>query len=247
MSEIRIPSQPELPKRFYAEASVAEADGGHAVLLDGRSVKTPSRRLLVLPTAGLAGGIAAEWQAQRERIDPATMPLTRLANTVIDAVAADPVPVRDDMAKFAETDLLFYRADAPERLVALQRRHWDPILAWAEDLLGSRFLLAEGVMHVAQPPATVAAFRVRLATEADPFRIAALHQMTTLTGSAIIALAVAEAGIDLDAAWAAAHVDEDWNIERWGADAEAASRRARRFAEMRAAATVVGAAALQDE
>jgi chaperone required for assembly of F1-ATPase len=226
----------ELPKRFYETVSVETEDGVYAIRLDGRSVRTPSRRVLVAPSRRIAEIIAAEWRGQGERIDPATMPATRLANTVIDGIADDPLPVRDDAARFAETDLLFYRADAPERLVERQRLSWDPIVAWAERLAGGRFVLGQGVMHVAQPPATLEGVRRVLSSETNPFRIAALHQMTTLTGSVLIALAVMHGHLDVDQAWVAAHVDEDWNIEQWGADEEAEARRARRFADMRAAA-----------
>ncbi|GGD89661.1 ATPase [Aureimonas endophytica] len=242
MSDLQRMAQPDLPKRFYTDVTVEPRDGGLAVLLDGKGLKTPSRRPLSVPSLAVAEAIAAEWRAQGERIDPGTMPLTRLVNTVIDGVADDPIPVRDEVARYAETDLLFYRADGPERLVARQKDLWDPLVAEAERLLAARFLLGEGVMHVAQPEASLAAVRGRLSGESDPFRIAALHQMTTITGSTLIALAVAEGRLTLDRAWAAAHVDEDWNIEQWGADEEAEARRARRFADMRAAAILVGAA-----
>ncbi|KAB0676661.1 ATP12 family chaperone protein [Aureimonas leprariae] len=242
MSDIRRITQPELPKRFYEAVTVSAADGGYAVLLDGRGVKTPSRRPLVLPSAAVAEAVAAEWRAQGERIDPATMPATRLANTVIEGIADDPAAVRDDAAKFVESDLLFYRADAPTALAERQRAAWDPIVAWAESHVGGRFVLGEGVMHVAQPPASLAAFRAWIGRESNPFRIAALHQMTTLTGSVLLALAVLEGRLNVEAAWAAAHVDEDWNIEQWGADAEAEARRAGRFADMRAAAMLSVAA-----
>lgn len=236
MSDIRRIAQPELPKRFYEKVSVAANEGGYAVLLDGRSVKTPLRRSLALPSEAVAEAVAGEWRSQGERINPATMPATRLANTVIDGIADNPAAIRDDAARFVESDLLFYRADAPEALVERQRAAWDAVIAWAEKLVGARFVLGAGVMHVSQPPASLAAFRARVERETDPFRIAALHQMTTLTGSVLLALAVLEGRLDVEAAWAAAHVDEDWNIEQWGADAEAEARRAARFDDMRAAA-----------
>lgn len=235
-------AKPELPKRFYKDVGIAAQDGGgFAVLLDGRSVRTPARRPLVLPSAMLADDVADEWRAQGERIDPATMPLTRLVNTVLDGIADDPSPVRDDLAQYAETDLLFYRAGAPDRLVERQKEGWDPVLGWMEALLGVRFVLGEGVMHVAQPDTAVRAVRDRLTSRQDPFALAALHQITTLTGSAILALAVADARLDEEDAWRLAHIDEDWNRELWGEDEEATARRDARFAEMRAAARVLAA------
>ncbi|MEH6721736.1 MAG: ATP12 family protein [Aurantimonas endophytica] len=234
-----IDPRPELPKRFYAEVTVSEGEGGHAILLDGRPVKTPARRPLAIPSRAVAHAVAAEWEAQGERIDPATMPVTRLVNTVVDAIADDPDPVRTDVARYAETDLLFYRAGDPARLVERQRDRWDPILEWVHQRLGARFLLAEGVMHVAQPEPALRAVVGHVADFADPFAVAALHQVTTLTGSALLALALADGHVTAEEAWSLAHLDEDWNIEQWGADAEAEIRRALRWEEMQAAALIL--------
>ncbi len=232
--------RPELTKRFYEAVTIEEGEGGFAVLLDGRRMKTPARRGFCVPDRAAAQAAAAEWEAQGEFIDPATMPMTRLLNTIIDGIADDPAPVRDDVARYAETDLLFYRAGEPERLAERQRERWDPVVTWAEARLGGRFRLAEGVMHVAQPRESLAAVRSHVARETDPFRIAALHQATTLTGSALLALALADGRLTADEAWSLAHLDEDWNIEQWGADEEAAERRARRWDEMRAASLLLG-------
>lgn len=234
-----IDPRPELPKRFYTDVTVGEGEGGHAILLDGRPVKTPARRPLAIPSRAVADAVAAEWDAQRERIDPATMPVTRLANTIVDAIADNPTPVRDDVARYAETDLLFYRAGDPAPLVERQHEQWDPILDWAHQRLGARFLLAEGVMHVAQPAPSLAAVVGHLAEIDDPFTVAALHQVTTLTGSALLALALADGHVGAEEAWALAHLDEDWNIEQWGADAEAEARRELRWQEMQAAALIL--------
>ena len=237
-------NRPELPKRFYTDVTIVAAEGGgFAVELDGRGLRTPLRRKLVVPTQALAAHLAGEWDAQKERIDPSIMPLTRLANTVIDGIADDPDGVRADLAGYIETDMLFYRAGYPNRLVERQRAVWDPILAAAEERIGARFVLAEGVMHVAQSPEAIAAYRQRVERVKDAFAIAALHQMTTLTGSALLPLAVAEGWLDADSAWQAAHVDEDWNIELWGSDVEAESRRVARHADMRAAAMLLEALA----
>jgi chaperone required for assembly of F1-ATPase len=228
--------RPNLRKRFYED--VAVGDGApFPVLLDGRAVKTPAGGALALPVRPLAQAIAAEWEAQRERIDPATMPLTRLANTIIDGVAPDREPVAADIAKYLGSDLVFYRASTPEGLVSSQAGHWDPILTWARETLGARFVLSEGVMFVAQPEGALAA--ARAAIPSDPWRLGATHVITTLTGSALIALAVAVGQLSVEQAWAAAHVDEDWNMDFWGRDELAMQRRAARFVEMQAAATVL--------
>ena len=244
--EIDLPADPmqaarramrTLRRRFYAEASVADSADGHAVVLDNRPIRTPARHALELPTRSLAEAVAAEWQGQGEFIDPARMPLTRLTNTIIDGVTTAPQAVADEVVKYLASDLIFYRVDAPEGLVERQARHWDPLVAWARDELGARFVLAEGVMHVTQPDHALAA--ATPAVPRDPWRLGAVHSITTLTGSALIALAVAHERVSPEAAWAAAHVDEDWNMDQWGQDPLATERRGFRFAEMQAAATVL--------
>lgn len=226
-------------KRFYAQAGVAETPKGFSITLDGKPVRTPSRRLLAAPTREIAEAIAAEWNAQKEIIDPVTMPLTRLANSVIDAVAGRVEAVADDIAKYFHSDMLFYRADHPHALVAREAEHWDPVLFWAAGTLGAHFILSEGIVHVRQPDQAVAAARTAL--PADPWSIAALHMVTTLTGSALLALALMRGALDEDQVWAAAHVDEDWNIQQWGVDEEVARRRLTRFLDFRAAARVLKA------
>ncbi len=226
-------------KRSYARAGVAETSDGFAVTLDDKPVRTPSRKKLAAPTRQIAGAIAAEWDAQKEIIDPMTMPLTRLANSVIDAVADRVEAVADDIAKYFQSDMLFYRAGHPDALVAKEAAYWDPVLFWAADTLGAHFILAEGIVHVRQPDQAVAAARAAL--PADPWSIAALHVVTTLTGSALLALALLRGVLDQDQVWAAAHVDEDWNIDRWGVDEEVAARRAARLVDFRAAAGVLKA------
>src|SRR6478609_21762 len=181
--------------------------------------------------------LAAEWEAQRDMIDPAMMPLTRLANTIIDGVAAAPAAVTAEVERYLACDLVFYRAPGPAGLVARQDAAWDPVLAWARDALGARFVLAQGIVFVAQPPQALAA--AGAAIPRAPWPLGALHSITTLTGSALIALALAAGAVSVDAAWAAAHVDEDWNMDFWGRDELALERRTSRFAEMQAAATVL--------
>jgi chaperone required for assembly of F1-ATPase len=229
--------RPSLRKRFYQAASAGEGVP-FPVLLDGRAVKTPAGGALEAPTRALADAIAAEWNAQGERIDPATMPLTRLANAIIDGVAREPQPVADEITKYLGSDLVCYRADAPEGLVRAQVQHWEPIVAWAREDLGARFMLSEGVVFVAQPEGALAA--ARAAIPSDPWRLGAAHVVTTLTGSALLALALAAGRLDVAAAWNAANVDEDWNMTQWGRDELALERRAVRFADMQAAATVLG-------
>lgn len=234
---------PPRPKRFYERATAGERDGGFALLLDGRSAKTPAKRDLLLPSRPAAEALAAEWDAQREVLDPAAMPLTRLCNTAIDGVATQMRAVADEVKTYLTSDLFAYRAADPAPLVAAQARDWDPVLDWARDAFGARFILAQGITFVAQPPATLAAMgRVVDAIvgqgPAAPFRLAALHVMTTLTGSALLALAVMHGRLAPEAAWAAAHVDELFQESQWGRDAEALERRDRRFVEMKSAATL---------
>jgi chaperone required for assembly of F1-ATPase len=238
MTAARTAMKPQLRRRFYEAVTVVpQPDGSFAIHLDNRPIRTPGRILLTLPNAALADAVAAEWWTQGEAVDPATMPLTRLANTVVDGVIATVPQVAAEVEKYLASDLLFYRADSPTGLVERQAAHWDPILAWAYETAGARFVLGEGVMFVAQPAAALAAMAAIIPRE--PWRLAGVPAVMTLTGSAVIALALAHGGLDVDAAWTAAHVDEDWNMDFWGRDALAIERRQRREAEMRAAAVVL--------
>lgn len=227
------------PKRFYAQAAAVPGEGGFVLALDGRSARTPGRAVLALPTLSLGEAVAAEWNAQGPIIEPATMPLTRLANTTIDGVAATVDEVREDIVRYAGSDLVVYRAGDPDRLVADQAAAWDPVLGWAREELGARFVLREGLMFVEQPTSSLDRVRARLAGETSPFALAALHVMTTLTGSALIALMHGAGALDLDAAWQAAHVDEFYQESRWGADDEALDRRGRRQAEFATASRML--------
>jgi chaperone required for assembly of F1-ATPase len=224
-------------RRFYHEVTVRDDPAGFAVALDGRPIKTPARRTLAAPCRPLAEAIAAEWRAQTEFVDPATMPMTRLANTLIDGVAVAQDEIAGDIVKYLGSDLVCYRAATPDRLVARQSLHWDPILAWAKAALGAEFTAVQGITHFRQPDEAIV--RASAAIPRDPWRLGAAHAVTTLTGSALIALALACGDIGLDAAWTAAHVDEDWNMELWGRDELGLKRRIYRFAEMTAAARVL--------
>jgi chaperone required for assembly of F1-ATPase len=231
--------RPLVLKRFYHHARAGEADGGFALFLDGKAAKTPVKKRLVLPTRALAEAVATEWAAQESEIDPAKMPLTRLANLAIDRVAEEAAAIREEIVRYASSDHVLYRAAEPEGLVALQAAHWDPILEWAHSALGARFALAEGVNFVAQPEAALAAVRAEAENWPPPFALTALASLTSLAGSALIALALARGRLTAVEAWNAAHVDEDWNVRQWGEDAEAMSRRAQRFLEFEAAAKML--------
>jgi chaperone required for assembly of F1-ATPase len=228
-----------LPKKFYSEVSVVPQGEAFGIALDGKPVRTPGRAPLGAPTRALAEAVAGEWRRQGAEINPADMPLTRMVNTAIDGVAREMAATSAEISKFAGSDLVCYRAGAPEGLVAEQETAWSPVLDHFRDRHGARFVCAEGVMFVAQPAESVAAVEALIAREAaqpdGALRLTALHTMTTLTGSVLIALALIEGVIGFDAAWSAAHVDEDHQARFWGADEEASARRAGRLREMRAA------------
>ena len=228
-----------LPLRFYKDVSLGLSGPppGHTILLDGRMARTPGKRELRLTTMALAEAVATEWASQGTQIDPQRMPLTRLVNTALDGVAGRMADVAADVVKYAGSDLLCYRADFPEGLVARQRLHWDPVLAWADERHGVRLTVGSGLMPVTQPDEAGPRIAAAVA-HLDAFGLTALHVMTTLMGSALLGLAVIEGRLDPEAAWTAAHVDEDWQISEWGEDAEAMARRERRWSEMQAAATL---------
>jgi chaperone required for assembly of F1-ATPase len=231
-----------LPKRFY-EAVTAEARGaGYAVHLDRRPLRTPGKLVLVLPTMALAEAIAAEWSAQEVHIDPQSMPLTRLANSVRDQVDGREVEVRADIVKYAGSDLVCYRAASPEGLVTAQAAAWDPIVAWARETLGADLVVCSGLMPISQSAASRVAIEEAVAPLAG-FSLAAAHVMTTLLGSVVLALAVLRARVTPEEAWRAAHVDDDWQIAKWGPDAEAAARQQRRHSEFMAAVRTFALAA----
>jgi chaperone required for assembly of F1-ATPase len=229
--------RPVLPKRFYNSVEVkqdAENPDTWLILLDGKKVKTPAKSILNLPNETAARLIAAEWDAQVEKINPAKMPKTRLANTAIDGIAADPQAVLEDIVRFASNDLLYYRAAHPEKLVNAQQDMWDPILDKLAVEIGARFETTVGIIHVPQPKEALALFSARLTKYSAPLQLACLHTITSLTGSALLAFSLAENFISLENAWAAAHVDEDHNIALWGEDFEAGKRREARLSEMAA-------------
>ena len=219
-------------KRFYKDVSTsAAADGGYTVLLDGKAVKTPKRAMLSLPTVPLADAIAAEWRAQEENVDPQTMPLTRLSFAALDVVTPERERVAAQVLKYAQTDLLCYRGEDPPELVARQAHTWDPLLDWAAETYGARLKVASRIKHVPQPPEALAELE-QAVTRYDEFELAALHTATTITGSLILALALAEEEVSVEEAFAAATLDETFQAEKWGRDAEAEKRRQRLLSEL---------------
>lgn len=221
-------------KRFWTAARVTTADGGWGVSLDDRPLRTPARANLAVPTLALAEGIAREWNAQGERVNPRSLPLTGLANAAIDRVAPDVAGFASSLAVFAENELLAYRADYPAPLVAHQTAHWDPWLAWARRRYDIEFTVVTGIIHAPQPSATLA--RITSAYRAfDAFRLAALNPVVTISGSALIGLAVADGAMDAATAWSIGHLDELWQAEQWGKDPLAEAGHAERQADLGAA------------
>lgn len=214
-------------KRFYTDVTVLAEEGGHAIRLDGRPVRTPARASLTLPTAVLADAIAQEWRAQGEEVDPASMPMTGLANAAIDHVAPNRASFAEGVARYAQSDLLCYRANGPDTLVARQAAAWDPLLDWARGRYDVTFAVTQGIIPVPQPDETLD--RLGAAVVAlDPFILTGLSTLVTLSGSLVCALAVVEGGHEIGAIWEAAEIDEAWQVEQWGEDAEAAARSVRR-------------------
>ncbi len=222
-------------KRFWTDVMLEQADGGWMIALDRRLLKTPARHTLLVGERALGEAIAAEWSACGETIDPRAMPLTGLANAAIDHVAPAPERFADDVAKYADADLICYRAEHPPKLVEAQAAAWDRLLDWARQRFGVDFVVTAGIVHVPQPPATVARLGAALAA-ASPFALAGLSPIVTIGGSLITALALLERAIDVATAWAAVSLDEQWQIEQWGADDEAVASLANRSQDFDAAA-----------
>lgn len=214
------------PKRFWTETKVTAAEGGgYSIALDGRPVRTPAKAPLVVPTRAYAEAIAAEWEAQEGEVRPETMPLTRSANSAIDTVRSNHEAVVKGLVGYGETDLLCHRAEAPEELVRRQAEAWDPLLAWARSAHGVRLVPVAGVIAARQDGAALARLEARVSTF-DPFALAAFHDLVTLSGSIVLALAAAETVHDPETIWAISRIDEDWQAEIWGEDEEAAEHAA---------------------
>lgn len=226
-------------KRVYARAGSRAEGDGFAVTLDGRIARTPGGNALILPNAALAAALAAEWEAQTETIDRAAMPLNALAASVLDVPRRERASALREIAGYGETDLVCHRAALPETLIARQAAVWDPLLDWLAAETGARLAAVPGVLPIAHPPGALARLRARI-EEFDDFGLAALRAMTAACGSLVIALALASGRLDARAAFAASRVDEDFQTERWGEDAEARARADRLAAEIAAAARFLG-------
>lgn len=221
-------------KRFWKEATVTETEGGFSVTLDGRGVKTPAKRPLVMPSLTMAQAVAAEWDAQEEVVNPHTMPVTRAANAAIDKVAHQHSEVADLLAAYGDSDLLCYRADSPEGLVARQSEAWDPLLFWAEKTFGARLTPTVGLMPSPQDPRDLA----KLSKEVhamDNFTLTAFHDLVGLSGSLIIGFAALRDHADIDTLWQTSRIDEIWQEEQWGEDEEATEMAAAKQAQFVAA------------
>jgi len=210
-------------KRFFKEVSVAPAKDGFAVLLDGRPIRTPAGKALTLPTETLASAIAAEWRGQGEEIAVTAMPLLKLANTAIDGVAANRAEVIAAILRFGENDLICYRAHQPPELVARQKAGWDPLLDWVAKLHGANLLVSQGFNHVDQSAKALAALRLPL-DGLDVFTLAGLHVVASVTGSLVLALTVLDGALSGARAFELSRIDETYQAEKWGEDAEAVKR-----------------------
>ena len=216
-------------KRFWKDATAQPCEGGFTVRLDARPVKTPLKAALVVPTLGMAEAIAAEWDAQTGLVKPQTMPVTRAANSAIDKIVPQFDEVADLLAAYGASDLICYRATEPQALVARQAAAWDPILAWAAEALRAPLIATAGVMHIAQAPTSLERLRTQVFM-LDPFRLAGLHDLVAISGSLVLALAVAQRKLPAPEAWALSRIDETWQQELWGQDEEAAEYAAYRKA-----------------
>ena len=210
------------PKRFWKTATAEACEGGFTVRLDGRAVKTPAKSAFVLPTLAMAQAAAAEWDSQVKEVRPETMPVTRMANSAIDKVAVQFDEVAGLLAAYGESDLLCYRATGPAELIARQEAVWNPLLDWAAAVLGAPLVATAGVVHVAQPPGSIAALRARLFA-LTPFQLAAMHDLIAISGSLILGFAVAEHHLTAAEAFSISRIDEQWQAEKWGEDEEAAA------------------------
>ena len=222
-------------KRFWKYAAVVDSDGGWGVELDGRPLRTPAREPLTVPSQALAEAISAEWNQVEEKLDPRAMPLTGLANAVIDRIAPDRQAFAAGLAKYAEGDLACYRAEGPQALVERQAEPWDALLAWARRRFDVDFRTTSGLLHVEQPAATVERLAHAVST-LDPFRLAGLSSLVTTSGSLVAGLAVVEGGFTAEEAWDAVSVDDRWQLEQWGSDAEAEAALENRRRDFMAAA-----------
>lgn len=217
-------------KRFYKAVAVAAVDAGFEIRLDDRPIRTPARAPLALPNQRLAEAIAEEWRAQGETVDTRSMPFTGLANGAIDQIRPNRESFAAGIARYAQSDMLCYRAEGPTELIAREAAGWDPLLEWAQHRYDVAFRVTKGVIPVDQPAETIERLAAAVAAF-EPFTLAGLSTLVTLSGSLICGLAIVEGGRDADVIWSAAEIDEAWEVEQWGEDADAAARSALRKAE----------------
>ncbi|MGO4908765.1 ATP12 family chaperone protein [Pseudorhodobacter sp. W20_MBD10_FR17] len=227
------------PKRFWKQAEPVAFDNGYTVSLDGRGLKTPAKTAFWVPTQPLAEAVAAEWQAQETKIKPETMPFTRTANSALDKVTPQFVAVADMLAAYGGSDLLCYRAEAPQELVARQQTAWDPLLDWAATELGAALVATQGIMPIAQPAASQTPL-IQAVHAMTPFQLAAFHDLVAISGSLVLGLAIARGKIDVDAGFDLSRIDEHWQAELWGVDDEAAESEAYKRDGIRHAARFFG-------
>jgi chaperone required for assembly of F1-ATPase len=212
--------KPSLKKRFWKEAAVVQTEDGYNVTLDGHPVRTPSKSALVIRYRSIADQIAAEWMAQEEEVDPTTMPATRMVNSVIDKVSINADAIVEMLSEYAGTDLLCYRATTAQSLIDEQARLWDPLLQWSADVLNAPMNVTSGVMFTTQDEASIQVYSLKL-KNLNHYQLAGVHDLITISGSAVIAVALISNHISMEQAWAAATVDEAWQEKQWGADDEA--------------------------
>lgn len=235
---VRRATRTPLSKKFYSMAEAVPQDGGYVLTLDDRKLRTPARNLLLLPVIDLAKAVADEWNAQEKVIDPGSMPFTRIANSAIDGVSQKRSEVIDDLVRYAGSDLVCYRAEGPASLAEQQAAAWDPVLEWSERALNARFVSTVGIVHVEQSPVSISSLRGVVETLDSPFALAALHIMTTLSGSVLLSLFQVLGETTPASAWHAAHIDELFQESLWGADEQAVRRRDSRERDYRAASDV---------
>ena len=222
--KLRDERKPQKLKKFYKKAGVKGKKAPFSIALDGRVMKTPLKTTLEIPTRALARAIVAEWNEQEEFVEPNQMHLTKYANTAVDRVEPRKEMIVDEIVAFASSDLVCYRADTPQGLVDRQAQSWDRVLDWAQECHQLRFICVAGIIYASQPEATLAAAHGVLSA-LDAYTLTAVHNLTTLTGSALLAMALVDGEISADEGWNAAHVDEDWNADQWGSDDDAIARR----------------------
>jgi len=227
-----------IPRRFWTEAQVTGQPEGFGISLDGRSLRTPAKAAMILPSRAYAEAVAAEWQAQEEKIDPASMPFTRTANSAIDNVARNHAEIADMIAAYGETDLLCYRAESPVELVTRQSKAWDPLLDWAANELAAPLKTGAGLIHVPQSEASLKALTQRV-HDLDSFRLAGFHDLVALSGSLIIGFAVMAHFQPAEQLWETSRLDENWQREHWGDDEDAAQITARKRDEFFHAVSVM--------